>query len=113
MPVRSSARILFPAALLAATLSLSFAASSASAYDCQEQVSRQLQEHGVSQSDVESVTLARRAGGAKSPNNFTFDAWVRLKSCSNGALVVNMTDYCMVQDVYTSGDCRVGDLPNY
>lgn len=117
MPVRSPIPVRLPhaVAVVVAVLSLFLAAGadSAKAYDCQEQVSSQLQELGVSQSTVDSVELARRSGGARSPSNYTYDAWVRLQSCSNGALVVHMTRYCSVQDVYTTGDCRVGDLPNY
>ena len=109
------ARPLVPAALVAAvfSLSLAIATTSASAYDCEAQVNSQLQERGVSQSDVESVKLTRRSRGARSSSNYSYDAWVRLKSCNDGALVVHMTDYCMVQDIYTTGDCRAGDLPNY
>jgi hypothetical protein len=84
----------------------------AAAYQCEQKVDQALQEHGVDQNDVQSVKVARRAGG-RSSSSHTLDAWVRLKSCSNGALVVHMTRYCMVQETYTTGDCRVGTLPAY
>lgn len=111
MPIRSK----FQTAFLTATLALSFIAAvpAASAYQCEEQVAKVLQEQGISQNDVRSVNVERRSGGAKSAGIYSLDAWVRLNSCSHGALVVNMTKYCMVQQSYTTGDCRVGDLPNY
>ncbi|HEY9538436.1 MAG TPA: hypothetical protein VIS03_12675 [Kiloniellaceae bacterium] len=110
MPFRS----FLPAALAAAVISLSLVAgtTAAGAYDCEAEVNSTLQEHGIAQSDVESAKLLRRSPG-KSPSSYTYDVQVRLKSCTAGAVVVHMTKYCMVQDVYTTGDCRVGDLPNY
>lgn len=87
--------------------------TSAQAFQCEPQVKETLQQRGVSQNDVDSVKVVRRSAGARPSNNYTLDAWVRLKSCSNGALVVHMTRYCMVQDSYTTGDCRVGDMPSY
>lgn len=92
---------------------LAFNASGAAAYQCEPQVDRTLQQRGISQNDVDSVKVVRRSAGARPSNNYRLDAWVRLKSCSNGALVVHMTRYCMVQDSYTTGDCRVGDMPSY
>ena len=110
-----SIRSLLSAAALGVTLSLPLAAASpaAKAYDCEAEVKEALQQHGVSEADVQSVKLARRTGGARSSSIYSYDAWVRLNSCSNGALVVNLTKYCMVQQVYTTGDCQVGQMPNY
>lgn len=111
MPIRS----ILSAAALGAALSLPLAAASppAQAYDCEAEVNEALQQHGISQSDVASVKLARRSGGARSSSIYSYDAWVRLNSCSNGALVVNLTKYCMVQQVYTTGDCQVRQMPSY
>lgn len=105
-------RTLTRAAILAVS-ALSLTAASASAFQCEQEVNQALQERGVNQSDVNSVKVVRRSGGAKSANIYSLDAWVRLDSCSNGALVVNMTKYCMVQNVYTTGDCSIADMPRY
>jgi len=105
-------RTLTRAAILAA-FSLSLTAASASAFQCEPEVNQALQERSVNQSDVNSVKVMRRTGGARSASIYSLDAWVRLKSCSNGALIVNMTKYCMVQNVYTTGDCSVADVPRY
>ena len=88
-------------------------AGSALAFQCEQQVNKVLQEHNINQSDVKSVKVARRTGGAKSAGIYGLDAWVRLNSCSNGALVVGMTKYCMPQNVYTTGDCSVTNMPKY
>jgi len=111
MPIRS----ILSAAALGVSLSLPLAAASTSAqaYDCEAEVTEALQQHGISQADVQSVKLSRRTGGAKSSSIYSYDAWVRLNSCSNGAVVVNLTKYCMVQQVYTTGDCQLGQMPNY
>jgi len=111
MPIRSKLQ----AAILAAAVSTSFAVGvpAASAYQCEQQVTQVLQERGISPGDVKSVNIERRTGGAKSSGIYSLDAWVRLNSCSNGALVINMTKYCMVQQSYTTGDCKVGNLPSY
>jgi hypothetical protein len=101
------------ACTLALAAALAVPAGSAAAYQCEQQVERALQENGVQAEDVSSVKVVRRSGGARPPSNYTLDAWVRLNSCSNGAVVVHMTKYCLVQDVYTTGACRVGNLPNY
>ena len=78
---------------------------------CETQVNRTLQTLGVA-GDVKSMKVVKRSRGAKSPTNFVHDAWIRLNSCS-GYLVVNASRGCVVQQSYTTGDCRVGDLPNY
>jgi hypothetical protein len=105
-------RTLTRAAILAA-FALSFTTASASAFQCEPEVNQALQERGVNQSDVDSVKVMRRTGGAKSASIYSLDAWVRLNTCSNGALIVNMTKYCMVQNVYTTGDCSVAGVPRY
>ena len=103
-----------PAAVVAAwALTLAVGIGSANAYDCETQVNEALQQQGISQTDVDSVKLTRRTTGAKTSKNYTYDAWVRLKSCSDGALVVHMARMCMVQDIYTTGDCQTGGMPSY
>lgn len=111
MPKRSLA---FATCLaVAALFSLAVLPTSAQAFQCEPQVNETLQQQGVSQNDVDSVKVVRRSAGARASNNYWLDAWVRLKSCSDGALVVHMTRYCMVQDSYTTGDCEVGGMPSY
>lgn len=111
MPKRS----LPAAAWLAATLILSLAAlpgSAVAADPCEAAINQALQDSGVAASDVQSVMVKNRTRGAKSPTNYRRAAWVRLKSCS-GHVVVNMTRYCMLQDVYTTGNCRLPGVPSY
>ena len=103
------------AVVFAATLAFSAAAEApqAAALDCEKQIGRTLQELAVPEDAVTSIQVVRRSAGANPASNYTLDAWVRLKSCSKGALVIHMTRYCLVQNVYTTGDCRVGSMPSY
>src|SRR3546814_6274805 len=101
MPYRSSPRAAsFAAAFI---LVLVIPVTGAAAYECEQQVNEALQELGVDQNEVQSVAVVSR-GGSRSVGSRSRDAWVRLDSCSNGALVIHMTRYCMVQDRYTAGE---------
>lgn len=102
------------AALLAAALVVPLTAplSPAAAAPCEAEGKQALQDHGVAANDVQTITVKNRSYGAKSPTNYGRDAWVRLNSCS-GHVVVTMTKYCMVQSVYTTGDCSVTGMPRY
>lgn len=111
MPIRSKLQTAHLAAALA--LSLTATIPVASAFECEQQVNRVLQNRNVSPNDVKSVQIVKRSGGAKSASNYGLDAWVRLNSCTNGALIVSMTRYCMVQSSYTTGDCTVGSAVRY
>ncbi|GAB4395097.1 MAG: hypothetical protein Tsb0032_26330 [Kiloniellaceae bacterium] len=79
---------------------------------CEKQVEEVIQSLPMQQNDVESMKVVRRSAGARASNNYTYDAWIKLNSC-NGHLVVHMTRSCMVQDSYTTGDCKVGNLPQF
>lgn len=111
METRASRR----AAWLAAVLALPLAAlpGRAAAIECEEQIEETLQEIGVPRDDVDSVTLERRQRTPNPPTNYVYDAWIRLDSCGQGYLVVNMTRYCYVQQSYTRGDCQVSGVPHY
>ena len=100
------------AGLASAVLSLAFPLQSSAAGPCQAQVDSALRQHGVSADDVETMKVVKRSRGAKSASNFVVDAWVDLKSC-NGKVMVNMTRSCHVQQVYTTGDCKIGGMPSY
>jgi len=102
------------ATVLAAAVALPLAlpAASLAAEQCQAQVDAALQKHAISPSDVKSMKVTARSRGGKAANNFRLDAWVRLNSCS-GYVMVNMTRGCLVQQSYTTGDCKIEGLPSY
>lgn len=104
-------RPLFRAAGLAAVLTLPMMLNAGpAAAACETQVQDALRQLSVPPSDVTSVKVVKRSAGAKSGSNYTYDAWVGLNSC-RGHLVIPMTRGCLVQKSYTTGDCRVGNLP--
>jgi hypothetical protein len=100
--------------LTAAALPLMFTPyNTTAAAECEAQVEQSLQELRVPQDDVESVEVVRRKRTPNPPTNYVYDAWVRLGSCGQGHLVVNMTRYCHVLQSYTRGDCQVNGVPHY
>ncbi|WP_193371469.1 hypothetical protein [Pelagibius marinus] len=108
-----------PATALAAALALSLTlpvaltAGAAGAATCQAQIDRTLRDLAVPQSEVKSVKVVKRSGGARSASNYRLDAWVELSSCSDGHLVINMTRHCLVQKSYTTGSCSLPGLSAY
>ena len=72
-------------------------------------------EKGVNSDDIVSVfmdtLLPGSAGKAKPPPDFV--AWMTVKQCSQGALIVHTTDTCLVRQVYTRGGCRIEGIPSY
>ncbi|WP_420349002.1 hypothetical protein [Pelagibius sp.] len=109
-----SLRALFLGCLfsLASATALLSSPQQAHAVRCEAQINAALEKMSVPQSDVKSVKVTRRSKGAKSASNYTYDAWVRLNSCS-GYFMVQMTRYCYVMDSYTSGDCDFSGMTNY
>ncbi len=108
-------RLRLPAAALAASLALSlgFSSTPAAAAPCQAQIDQVLQDLGVPQSEVKSVKVVHRSGGARSAGNYRLDAWVELGSCSRGHLVIDMTRHCVVQQSYTTGGCSLPAVPSH
>lgn len=111
--------MLFRVIALACLISLPAAASllaasapAAAALQCEAQINESLAGMSIPQDDVKSVRVMRRGKGAKSATNYTWDAWVRRNSCS-GYVMIHMTRTCMVQEVYTTGDCRVDGMQRY
>lgn len=85
----------------------------AAAAECEAQVAQALQALRVPQSDVESIDIVRRERAPNPPTNYVYDAWVRLRSCGQGHLLIGMTRSCHVQQSYTRDDCRVEGVPHY
>ena len=109
-----SPRALFLGCLfgLAAATTLLSSPQQAHAVRCEAQINTALEKMSVPQSDVKSVKITRRSKGAKSASNYTYDAWVRLNSCS-GYFMVQMTRHCVIMDSYTTDDCSFSGMPRY
>lgn len=110
--MKSRLKALATAGLASLVLSLTFPLQSSAAEQCQAQIDSALQQHGVAADDVESMKVVKQSRGARSPSNYALDAWIRLKSC-DGYVMVNMTRSCHVQQVYTTGDCKIDGMPSY
>jgi hypothetical protein len=87
--------------------------SAAAAETCQQQIDEELQRMSVPSENVESIDIMRRSFGAKASNNFSYDAWIRLKSCDSGHLVVHLSKSCAVMSSYTTGNCKMPDMTSY
>ena len=82
--------------------------SLAAAQICGAPVQKRLADLSIAQEDVEKVTVvARKSGGQNFQRILGYDAWVKLKSCPSGSLVLSMTKTCRDLGPYTTGSCRV------
>lgn len=80
---------------------------------CETAVADRLAEVGINQGDVRVVDIravVEDRGEGKSL--LGWQAWVRFQSCT-GALIVDLTDYCYVQQVYTRDGCRQAGVSNW
>ena len=72
-------------------------------------------EKGIAKSDITNVhmdvVMSGSAGEAKPPPDFV--AWLTVRQCVKGAVLVHMTDTCLVRQVYTRGGCRIDGIPGY
>ena len=116
MPKRKQLRLASLSALTAAGLiGLALPAPAMAAKPCMGTFEEQLSRLGVSQSDVESMTVmsnANSSGGAGGPYAVSHDAWVRLKTCQ-GYLVLRTSATCTYLGAYTTRDCQVSGVPQY
>lgn len=86
-------------ALLAATPVL--------ALDCRESAEQELTRLSVPSEDIASVRYVEKLNPTdRGPDVLGVRAWLRLKSCPEGYLVVDMTRSCFVRQSYTRGACR-------
>ncbi|MEQ8356520.1 MAG: hypothetical protein RH942_13340 [Kiloniellaceae bacterium] len=102
------------AALAAALLLTSgLSVNSAVAAQCQAQIDQELQRLSLPAEAIQSIRVMKRSGGAKSSSNFLYDAWIRVKSCDSGYLMITLTKGCMVQQSYTTGACKLDRVAGY
>ena len=97
-------------ALCGGSVVLSTTSPALGAVRCEEQIRKALSKVPIDESDIESIQVRRSGGGGRSSSNFSLDAWIRLKSCSSGYLMVALSSRCHVQDTYTKGNCQVSGL---
>jgi len=56
--------------------------------------------------------IVRSEGSVESGTTESLDGWVSFKNCK-GNLVVILSQSCAVEERYTTGQCRIKDIPSY
>ena len=97
---------------LAAAFTAAFAglpaAEAGKSRNCGPAAEQHLSELGVAQSDVERILIQERVRTRSSGSKLVgYDAWVDLKSCAKGQLVISMNRQCSVKTAYTTSGCKV------
>lgn len=108
-------------ATAAATLAIVFAAAApalvpgpAAALDCRRQAEEELARLGLGSAETGSVRFVEMYNPRESgPDVLGVRAWVRLRACDSGYLVIDMTRTCFVRQSYTRGGCRLDDVTAY
>lgn len=90
------------------------AAGPAWALDCRQEAQQELQKLGVTAEDMTSIRYVEKYNPTETgPDVLGVRAWVRLKACASGYLVIDMTRSCFVRQSYTRGECRREGLTAY
>ena len=106
-------RPLYPCALLALSVLVGCSSDTRVVKSCHEVVLDRLDQIGVDMAEVKKISYARQTeSGGNNDRTIGWDAWVKFHSCQ-GALIVDMTTYCYVQQIYTRGACERPGLPHY
>lgn len=81
---------------------------------CQPAVDAALQKYGLAPSDVASTQIGRQVTGSEDGVLFAYQYWMRMKSCSKGHLIVDLTLDCQVKGAgaYTTGPCEIAGVPH-
>ena len=80
---------------------------------CHAVVLDRLDHVGVELAEVKKISYSRQTeGGDNNDRIIGWDAWVRFHSCP-GALIVDMTSYCYVRQIYTRDGCVRPGLPHF
>ena len=75
---------------------------------CVAQVSERLDHFDVDPSDISGITYdVQRRSSRNSDRVIGILAWVSLKSCK-GYVIVDLSPYCTVRQVYGRGECTLG-----
>jgi hypothetical protein len=84
------------------------------ALDCRQDAQRELQKLGVTAEEISSIRYVEKYNPAEQgPDVLGVRAWIRLKACASGYLVVDMTRSCFVRQSYTRGECRREGITAY
>ncbi len=80
----------------------------------EEKTQDYLREMNIAEGDVESIRIVvQRRKNERGPDIIGAESWIRLNSCGQGYLVLQMTRGAFVKQAYTRGDCSVPGLANH
>ncbi len=100
--------------LLLALAALPLFATAAEALDCSRKAQQELARLGLGEADITSIRYVQKYNpNENGPDVLGVRAWVRLKACSTGYLVIDMTRTCFVRQSYTRGECRLESVTAY
>ncbi len=77
---------------------------------CADVVRQTLGAAGVASSDVSDIAYVKERGAGDDGQVEGYMAWVRLKSCSSGYVVIDLSRHCDLNHSYTDGACRVDGI---
>ena len=93
---------------------LALLAGPAQALDCRQQSEEEQRRLGLTEADISSIRYVEKYNPTEAgPDVLGVRAWIRLKACRSGHLVIDMTRSCFVRQSYTRGACHLEDVTAY
>jgi len=87
--------------------------STAQMHVCQPAVNAQLMKYRIATDRVSRTDVMKEiAGGSMGGVHVGYKFWMRMKSCSNGYLVVDTNLNCDVQQTFTAAPCKISGVPD-
>jgi hypothetical protein len=100
-----------------AVVILSFLAAActttASRDGCQGAVNAEIAKFGITPDRIAQTVVSQQFDAGEDGRVIGHTFWMRLKSCGSGYLIVDTNSFCHIQQVYTTGDCRVAGVTHY
>ncbi len=79
---------------------------------CQTVAAKHLETLGIDAEDVIDIAMIHILGNPEMGSIIEMQAWTILKSCP-GNLVIRLTPFCRVKDVYSRGGCRFDKIRHF
>ena len=96
------------------SLLAALAAGPALALDCSREAEQEIARLGLGATDVSDLRYVEKLNPSETgPDVLGVRAWMRVKSCPSGYLVIDLTRSCFVRQSYTRGGCRLDDVTAY
>ena len=100
--------------IAAAALLLPAVRAAAADMPCDSVMMERLVQLGVTTADIGRIdVLAQRRSRQDESYLVGWLAWVQLKSCEKGTLIIDLSTSCRVQQVYTRDGCQLDGVRNW